>query len=108
MAQEFFAAYGKDRYGVIGNDTTINQADMEGVMMILIHALEERSNVQKQEINALKQTNAALQERLAASEEQTKKIDLLIALLKKNEASKALVAQLEANLLSKETSCCEK
>ncbi|WP_127124526.1 tail fiber domain-containing protein [Pseudoflavitalea rhizosphaerae] len=108
MAQEFFAAYGKDQYGVIGNDTTINQADLEGVMMILIHALEERSNQQWQEIIKLKQTNHSLQERLSAAEEQTKKIDLLIALLKNNHATQALVAQLETLLPSREKSCCEK
>ncbi|QEC43602.1 tail fiber domain-containing protein [Pseudobacter ginsenosidimutans] len=108
MAQEFFAAYGQDQYGIIGNDTTINQADLEGVMMILIHALEERTNQQNQEISKLKQTNILLQERLSAAEEQTKKIDLLIALLKNNNATKTLVAQLETIVTSRETSCCAK
>lgn len=43
MAQEFFAAFGRDEYGTIGNDTTINQADFDGINLIAIQALEKRT-----------------------------------------------------------------
>lgn len=39
MAQDFFAAFGKDEYGTIGADTTINQADFDGINLIAIQAL---------------------------------------------------------------------
>jgi hypothetical protein len=43
MAQEFFAAFGHDDVGVIGNDTLIASADIDGVMMMTIQALEKRT-----------------------------------------------------------------
>jgi hypothetical protein len=39
MAQDFFEAFGHDGYGTIGNDTTINQADLDGVTLAAIQAL---------------------------------------------------------------------
>jgi hypothetical protein len=43
-AQEIFSAFGKDKYGTIGCDTLLNTADMDGIMMIMIQALEKRQN----------------------------------------------------------------
>ncbi|HRD56668.1 MAG TPA: tail fiber domain-containing protein [Ferruginibacter sp.] len=43
MAQDFYAAFGSDAYGTIGNDTTINSADFAGVSFIAIQALEKRT-----------------------------------------------------------------
>lgn len=43
MAQDFYQAFGKDRYGTVGNDTTINQADFDGINLIAIQALEKRT-----------------------------------------------------------------
>ena len=43
MAQEFFKAFGHDGIGTIGNSTTINSSDLDGVMMIAIQALEKRT-----------------------------------------------------------------
>ena len=54
MAQEFFAAFGHDKYGVAGNDTTINQADFEGINLIAIQALEKRTDELNKAINKLK------------------------------------------------------
>jgi hypothetical protein len=42
MAQDFYAAFGKDMHGTIGSDTTINQADFDGVNLIAIQALIHR------------------------------------------------------------------
>jgi hypothetical protein len=43
MAQEFHAAFGHDGLGVAGDDTTINQGDLDGVNMTAIQALEKRT-----------------------------------------------------------------
>jgi hypothetical protein len=60
MAQDFYAAFGKDKYGNIGNDTTINQADFDGVNLIAIQALEKRTAEQQHIIVELKKDNADL------------------------------------------------
>jgi hypothetical protein len=55
MAQDFYAAFGKDKYGTIGNDTTINSADFAGVSFIAIQALEKRTELLQKENEELKQ-----------------------------------------------------
>ena len=54
MAQDFYAAFGKDKYGTIGNDTTINSADFAGVSFIAIQALEKRTELLQKENEELK------------------------------------------------------
>ncbi len=61
-AQEFFAAFGDDGFGVVGTETTINSGDIAGVMMIAIQALEKRNA-------ALQQRNDDLEARLTALEQ---------------------------------------
>lgn len=94
MAQEFYAAFGQDKYGTIGNETTIGQADMEGVMMILIKALEKRTAEQDKEIAKLKAQNSELNTALF----ETKKINeewlTLKTLLSENESTKNIVTKL--------------
>jgi hypothetical protein len=78
MAQEFYKAFGKDAYGTIGNDTTINQADFDGINLIAIQALEKRTaELQKENIAlkkelfkvaGLQQENESLQQRIAKME----------------------------------------
>ena len=48
MAQDFFAAFGHDRVGQIGTETTINSGDMAGILMIAVQALEKRTAELKQ------------------------------------------------------------
>jgi hypothetical protein len=48
MAQDFFAAFGHDGIGQIGTETTINSADMAGILMIAVQALEKRTAELKQ------------------------------------------------------------
>jgi Head domain of trimeric autotransporter adhesin/Chaperone of endosialidase len=60
MAQDFFAAFGKDRYGTIGNETGINSTDFAGVSFIAIQALEKRT----QKIEQLEKENEALKKML--------------------------------------------
>jgi len=58
MAQDLYNAFGKDKYGTIGNDTTINQADFDGINFIGLQALEKRTS-------DLKAANTQLQEEIA-------------------------------------------
>ncbi|GAA4466361.1 hypothetical protein GCM10023093_20390 [Nemorincola caseinilytica] len=60
MAQDFYAAFGHDKYGTVGNDTTINQADMEGVSFVAIQALEKRTRDMQAEIDRLTKENTDL------------------------------------------------
>ncbi len=43
MAQDFFAAFGKDGVGTIGTPTTINTSDLVGILMIAVQRLDERN-----------------------------------------------------------------
>jgi hypothetical protein len=60
MAQDFYAAFGTDKYGTIGNDTTISQADMEGVSFIAIQALVKENEAMKATIKQLESKNSTL------------------------------------------------
>ena len=54
MAQDFFAAFGKDELGTIGSDTLINQQDFLGVNLMAIQALEKRTAELQKENEELK------------------------------------------------------
>jgi hypothetical protein len=60
MAQDFHAAFGKDAFGTIGNDTLVNPIDLIGVAYSAIKALEKRTD----EIKDLQTENEALKARL--------------------------------------------
>lgn len=77
MAQDFYAAFGKDKYGSIGNDTTINSADFAGVSFIAIQALEKRT----QKIEQLEKENASLKKMLL---QLRKEVDALQGIKKEN------------------------
>ena len=64
MAQEFYKAFGNDGIGKIGCDTLINSADIDGVMMIGLQALEKRSSALAAKNNRLEAGNIALQNEL--------------------------------------------
>lgn len=67
MAQDFFAAFGRDELGEIGDDTSINQQDFLGVNLIAIQALEKRTAAMEdmhKEIVALQRANAKLEAEL--------------------------------------------
>jgi alpha-tubulin suppressor-like RCC1 family protein len=81
MAQDFYAAFGKDDYGTIGNDTTINSADFAGISFIAIQALEKRSSAQQQNINELKKENEELKAMLL---QLKKTMDALQGIKKEN------------------------
>jgi len=68
MAQEIYHYFGKDEYGTVGNDTTIISADMDGIMMIAIQALEKRTADLLAENQKIKKENDLLKQRLDAIE----------------------------------------
>jgi hypothetical protein len=57
MAQDFYAAFGKDEIGTIGTPTTINSGDMAGILMIAVQELEKQKTAQAEEIKQLKADN---------------------------------------------------
>ncbi len=78
MAQDFFAAFGKDELGIIGCDTLINQQDFLGVNLIAIQALEKRTGALQMENNKLKMENAGLLEGQKKLEAQLQKLEALL------------------------------
>jgi hypothetical protein len=68
IAQEFFAAFGSDGVGTIGNPTTITSTDMDGILMVAAQALEKRTAEQTEQVSRLKAENATLKARLEALE----------------------------------------
>ena len=74
MAQEFFNAFGKDKYGVIGNDTTINSADFDGINFIAIQALEKRT----EELQEVREELAQLKDAYKKIVERMDKIENML------------------------------
>jgi len=64
MAQDFYAAFGRDELGTIGCDSLINQQDFLGVTLVATQALESRTTALQQENKALKEEVADLKQRL--------------------------------------------
>ena len=77
MAQDFYAAFGKDKYGTIGNDTTINSADFAGVSFIAIQALEKRT----QKLEQLEKENSKLMKMILQLRKETTELNKRIELL---------------------------
>ncbi|WP_243406503.1 tail fiber domain-containing protein [Siphonobacter curvatus] len=70
MAQDFYAAFGKDELGTIGEDKSINQADFDGVNLIAIKALIEKVEKLEVAVKDLQQENASLSNQNATLEFQ--------------------------------------
>lgn len=90
MAQEFYAAFGNDGVGISGNDTTLASADVDGINMIAIQALEKRTATLQAENEALrtqlKTETSALRKEL---EEMKQAVVTLTNAQKKNSAVEA-------------------
>lgn len=65
MAQDFYQAFQLDG---IGNDTTINTSDIDGINMVAIQALEKRTVQLQQENAQLKSQIEMMNQRMAAME----------------------------------------
>ena len=81
MAQDFYTAFGKDEYGTIGNDTTINQADFDGINFIGIQALEKRTTDLKTGNSQLKEENARLEADVKKLKDQLENLTKLVMTL---------------------------
>lgn len=66
MAQDFFAAFGHDELGTIGEDKSINQADFDGVNLIAIQALIKEVEQLKAENQTLRAENKDFQQATAS------------------------------------------
>jgi len=67
MAQEWFSAFGNDGRGVIGNDTTLASADMDGILCIAVKALEQRTRelrAKTEELDLMKTEMKAMEVRI--------------------------------------------
>ncbi len=94
MAQEFYNAFGNDAIGKIGCDTLISSADIDGVMMIGLQALEKRSAALAVENKLLKADNTALQNEVNFIKEEYVKTNKLLTeklALLENKISEILV-----------------
>jgi uncharacterized small protein (DUF1192 family) len=60
-AQEFFAAFGHDDLGTIGSETTITTTDIDGIMLLAIQALEQRTVELQEELTRAQEELAQLQ-----------------------------------------------
>jgi hypothetical protein len=108
MAQDIYAAFGHDAYGTIGCDTTINQANLEGVMMIMVKALENRTTKQADEITALKAKNELLTAKLTEAGKMKEQWNILMELMAQNEATKDLPGKVGALMELKENTVAGK
>jgi hypothetical protein len=61
MAQDFFAAFGKDSLGTIGTDTTIASTDFDGLNFTAIHALVKRTEEMREKDRQLEQKTRELE-----------------------------------------------
>jgi hypothetical protein len=82
MAQDFYAAFGNDGIGTIGNDTTLSSADFDGINFIAIQALEKRTSELKSENEQLKTEVALLKSKMEKFESLLQKIEDLLAINK--------------------------
>ena len=57
MAQEFYASFGHDGIGTIGNDTLLNTADVDGILFIAIKALEKRTEELTRKMTEIEESN---------------------------------------------------
>lgn len=77
MAQDFFAAFGRDGVGTIGTPTTINSGDIAGILMIAVQALERRTMELKEKDGRI----AALEKEAAELKAKQAQIDAIAARL---------------------------
>lgn len=70
MAQDFSKAFGTDPFGKIGTDTTINQADLDGVMLAAIRELIKETDELEKMNDDLAVELAILRTKLSASKKQ--------------------------------------
>lgn len=91
MAQEIFANYGHDGVGVVGCDTLLASADMDGIMMICLKALEKRTS----ELNEAKEQMTALEETIRQQGEAIASMQTMIAAMEEKLNAVAAITSVE-------------
>lgn len=86
MAQEIFRYFGKDKYGTIGNDTTVASADMDGIIFIALQALEKRTSELDQKTDRIDQLQKVIATQGNKIEELQNKVEQVRTVL--NELNK--------------------
>ena len=100
MAQEFFKAFGHDKIGVIGNDTTINSADFAGINLIAIQALEKRTDKLQKKLKEKDNEILALNNNVSAIEISDAKLkEELVNSINANQNLNARLQQVENAVL---------
>ncbi len=66
MAQDFYAAFGRDEVGAIGAETTINSGDILGVLMLGIKGLDRQIQKDQRTIKGQAAEIAGLKQQIAA------------------------------------------
>lgn len=84
MAQELFAAYGKDIHGTIGTDTTVSTINMDGLSFIFSQALEKRTADLQGENQHLKTELQGLREETRTLKALMQQLDAKLALVVPN------------------------
>ncbi|MCF0054487.1 tail fiber domain-containing protein [Dyadobacter sp. CY356] len=75
MAQDFFAAFGHDELGIVGEDKSINQADFDGVNLIAIQALIKEVEALKAENKNLKQAEMSMKAETQSMKEKMQQFE---------------------------------
>lgn len=81
MAQDFFAAFGHDELGVIGEDKSINQADFDGVNLIAIQALIKEVEALKAENKSLKRAEMSMKAETQSLKEKMQQFEKQLSTL---------------------------
>ncbi|NOY05181.1 MAG: hypothetical protein GXO82_00865 [Chlorobi bacterium] len=86
MAQDWFTAFGHDGIGVIGNDTSLSSADVDGIAYIAIQALERRTAMLQKttaEMKTLKEELSSLRTRVSEMEDLKAELSEMRTMLRK-------------------------
>lgn len=97
MAQELFAAYGKDNYGTIGTDTTVSTINMDGLLFIFSQALEKRTADLQAENSQLKRMIQQHESDLSTGKQEVADIR------NENQQLRNIIEKLDARLSKMET-----
>lgn len=101
MAQEIFAAFGKDKYGTIGTDTTVSTINMDGLLFVFSQALEKRTEDLQNENQRLKTELQELKEDARALKSLIQQLDARLGSIESNADSKTAAHNRKGELTDK-------
>ena len=97
-AKEFFAAFGSDRIGNIGNDSVIDVMNFASINFIAIKALEKRTKELKNTQDELQKTQQRLQQESSKVMDLQMQIDKLQSSLDDIDNFRAKLTEMETNM----------